>query len=560
MNKRLFGVCALLVCIVIAVLAVLNPAVPEAKKIEELEYNWDICKQYSLPERLYVIDCGTFNSVEERHMAVSLQGVVAKKSPEIYIITNDADRKYLQEIEKTGIELIYTDMDGSPWTLQALLVEFRDSISENGFVLYRKSEKGEGLNVATNYASLYGWLPVPEGLETLATGVGLQLKEDLTDDEYNAEFQQSFFEKHREEFEYNAVISLKYEATGLRDLAIQQGFYIFYIDEDEDTDEFRGEVLDYAGDNTPVLGWAKHEVQFVSQASQNGNMVIPSDHSHNNSFLSSFNCEMPSQKHSEAKEYTDSTKHYCALVFSDGDNIQWIQNGYSEYYRKLALQNQFPVTWSFSPSMKEFSPLTAKTVYSAATENDYFIAGVSGVGYMHPAEYPSDALETFTDITALMMSESDMHYISILDSTPDNALDEMKLEKSIEYYARYDNIKGGVLSLDPDRYAGGEGKIYFINDKPFITNRFSLWHPDGEGTEITNEWLQEQADIINGYPADIDSIDGYSVINIHPWTISVENLQYFVSLLDDDIELVTLDELLTTAEANIPHKNAEPKK
>lgn len=52
--------------------------------------------------------------------------------------------------------------------------------------------------------------------------------------------------------------------------------------------------------------------------------------------------------------------------------------------------------------------------------------------------------------------------------------------------------------------------------------------------------------------------NNYSVINIHPRTISMENLAYFVSQLDGDVELVTLDELLTMVEENIPHETAVP--
>ncbi|MBQ4604249.1 MAG: hypothetical protein IJB16_06560, partial [Clostridia bacterium] len=98
----------------------------------------------------------------------------------------------------------------------------------------------------------------------------------------------------------------------------------------------------------------------------------------------------------------------------------------------------------------------------------------------------------------------------------------------------------------------------FVNNKPFITYRLSLWHPDGEGATMTNEWLDEQAAIVNSYPADINSINGYSVINIHPWTVSIENLAYFVSQLDDGIVLVTLDELMAMIEKNVPHQNARP--
>lgn len=555
---KLIALCSVILAVVIFSLCVFLPAVPEQKSINELEGCWDICREYEIPEKLYVIDSGTFKTIEERHMAVSLQGVVAREKPSIFIITNDMDRKYLRAIEEKGTKLAYNDADGNSWSLQTLLNEFKEYIADNGYVLYCESEKAEGLNVATNLASLYGWLPVPESLKEMAEGVGLVLKDDLTDDDYNSNFQESFFDEHKEEFDFKAIVSLRYDATGLRDLAIQQGFYIFYVDDDEDTDKFRQKVIKYAGDNVPVLGWAKYEVPYVTQASENGNMVIPSDHSHNNSILASFECEIPSQKHSETKKYTDTTKHYCALVFSDGDNIQWVQNGYSEYFQKLALENSFPISWSFSPSMQEFSPLTASMVYSQTTENDYLIAGVSGVGYMHPTEYPKRSLAEFTDITAYTMAKSGLEYVCILDSTPSKNSGDKKLENSLQYYARYDNIKGGILSLDPERYEGGKGKVYFVNDKPFVSNRMSLWHPDGEGATVTEEWLRQQAEIVNEYPADTNSVNGYSVINIHPWTISVENLSYFVSRLDEDVQLVTVDELLFMMQENIPHETAAP--
>lgn len=559
-KRILLALCSVALAVAIAVLSLcsFSSAVPEQKNIEELEGCWDICRECKMPEKLYVIDSATFRNKEERHMAVSLQGVVARKAPKIFIITNEMDRKYLQAFEDKGIELVYKDSKGNNWTLATLLEAFKGEIADNGYVLYKETEKAEGLNVATNLASLYGWLPVPESLKAVADDTGFVLKEDLTDDEYNRGFQESFFDEHKEEFDFNAVVSLKYEATGLRDLAIQQGFYIFYIDDDEDGDRFREKVIKYAGDNVPVLGWAKYEVKYVTQASKNGNMVIPSDHSHNNSVLASFKYEIPEQKHSTTKEYTDTNKHYCALVFSDGDNVQWIQNGYNEYFQKLALEKAFPISWSFSPSMQEFSPLTMNMVYSQATENDYFIAGVSGVGYMHPTEYPKNALAGFTDITAYAMAKSDLEYVCVLDNTPSTYIGNKRLENSLKYYARYDNIKGGILSLDPERYEGGKGKVYFVNEKPFVSNRMSLWHPDGEGATVTKEWLQQQAQIVNEYDIDVNSVNGYSVINIHPWTISIENLSYFVSQLDEDVQLVTVDELLFMMQENIPRKTAAP--
>lgn len=551
---------AVLMSIALFFLSCFTPEMPAAKTDAELEKIGSICQKHELSDKLYVIDVSALQGEGEKHMAIALQGIVAKTNPCIFVRNNQFSNKYLNEIEKSGIEIIFNDENGKPWTLPALLTKFKSYIGDSGYVLYKKSDKAEGLNMATNLAALYGWLPVPENLEQLAIDAGLTLKEDYTKTNYNVLFQWNFFETHKNEFNYNAVMSLQYKVDGLRDLAIQQGFFTFYIDDDEDTNLLRKRVMEYAGDNVPVLGWVKYEVAFVEQASKSGNIALPSDHSHNLSYLSSFRCDIPDQKHSETKEYTDKTKHYCALVFSDGDNLQWIQNGYSEFYQKQNLKNQFPVTWSFPPTLQEFSPVTVKQIYSDASENDYFMAGVSGAGYIHPTEYPWKALTGFTDLTAATMAKSKLSYVQILDGTPDNEFEDKILTDRLEYYARYQNIKGGVLSLDPDRYAGGEGKIYFVNDKPFISYRLSLWHPDGEGANVTTEWLDEQAAIVNSYPADMNSINGYSVINIHPWTVSVENLAYFVSKLDEDVVLVTIDELMEMINENIPHEDAKPAK
>lgn len=560
MNKKVKLITSLVVLTAILFSMFFAFKIPSPKTEKELSGLWDVCKNFEIGDKLYVIDAANFKSTEERHLAVALQGVVAKVKPSIFIITNEVDYDYLDTISKNGIKLIFNNSAGEAWSVSDLVKKFEPYINDSGYILYNPSEKGEGLNAATNLASIYGWLPVPTGLEDIAREAGLELKEDFSDDEYNIDFQKNFFKKYKDEFEYKAIVSLKYECTGLRDLAIQQGFYTFYIDDDEDTTSLREKIIKYAGSNVPVLGWAKYELPYVTQASENGNMVIPSDHSHNNSFLASFECEMIEQKHDKPNKYIDTEKHYCALVFSDGDNIQWIQNGYKEYFEKLSLETDFPMTWSFSPSLYEFSPITAKMVYSSATKNNYFIAGVSGVGYMHPTEYPLYAIDEFTDITASAMLKNDLEYVSILDSTPKNFIDDKVLEHRLGFYARYDNIKGGVLNLDPDRYQGGEGKVYFVNGKPFVSNRLSLWHPDGEGASVTEEWLNQQADIVNSYPADMETINGYSIINIHPWSISIENLEYFVSQLDEDVQLVTVDELLTLVDNNIPHKTDTPDK
>lgn len=551
------SITAFFTAIILSIIGLFTPAVPEQKTKEELADIPAVFSKYELTEKLYVIDVRMLDTADKIHMAICLQGIVAKTQPCIYIKTNSVDVSYIEEIKKSGTEVVYNDEYGNPWTLNTLLEKFKSHITDSGYVLYRESLKAEGLNMATNLSTLYGWLAVPESLKELAVEADLTLKEDFSDDDYNVYFQWKFFNKYKKEFNYSAVVHEHYDMKGLRDLAIQQGLFTFYVDDDEDGVWFRKLVLNYAGDNALVLGWAKYEVNYVTGASKSGNMVIPSDHCYNNSILTSFECDLPKQKHHETKIYSDENKHYCALLFSDGDNVQWIQNGFTEYYQKLNLETDFPMTWTFPPLMQEISPLTCKRIFNDSTENNFFIAGVSGAGYIHSSEYPYKALADFTDITASQMIKSDLEYVTFLDRAPKNAIKEAKLVESFEYYARYDNIKGGVVYLDPDRYASGKGKVYFVNDKPFVTARLSLWHPSNEKSGVTKEWIDEQAAIVNNYSADIHSIDGYSVLNVHPWSMSIENLEYFVNQLDDDVVLVTVDELLEMVKANVPHKNAE---
>ena len=50
--------------------------------------------------------------------------------------------------------------------------------------------------------------------------------------------------------------------------------------------------------------------------------------------------------------------------------------------------------------------------------------------------------------------------------------------RRLDILAAYEQIRGGIWELDPDRYSSGRGRVLFSsNGKPFVSVRFSLWHP-----------------------------------------------------------------------------------
>lgn len=103
-----------------------------------------------------------------------------------------------------------------------------------------------------------------------------------------------------------------------------------------------------------------------------------------------------------------------------------------------------------------------------------------------------------------------------------------------------------------DRYQSLNGKIVWCGDKPFISVRKSLWYSSDDGQPMS-EWLQGVADEINSLPTDPTSENGYSYINIHPWSMTIADVDYFVSLLDEHIELVSAEELLQLVKTNVRH-------
>jgi chromosome condensin MukBEF complex kleisin-like MukF subunit len=61
---------------------------------------------------------------------------------------------------------------------------------------------------------------------------------------------------------------------------------------------------------------------------------------------------------------------------------------------------------------------------------------------------------------------------------------------------------------------------------------------------------------INGYAKDPTTIEGYTAINLHPWSMTYADAAKLVSLLDENVVVVTADDFIRLITENVPHKNA----
>ncbi len=533
---------------------IFKPAIPEAKSADELSQLSGLFDKKELADEIYVISTSHIRS-EEDNTVRCLQGLVNRDKVQIFISNCWMAEQFLTQLEEQGKTILRTDENGRQWTTERLIEKFKSSITDSGYVLYRDTEFAEGLNTACNLATLYGWLPVPVEIKELAENCGLTLKKDISNDEYSYDYLKNFFNEHKGEFSDKGIIHIKLAAHGLRDFAIQQKMYICYTESNKEGEKFLKTVLNSTAEHGIVMGWCESEKRFVEFISKLGFAICPSDHSYNLSVLSNMESDFTLPERSE-KIIPEPDKHYISLIFTDGDNVQWMTNGVPEFYRHLALNADYHMTWGFPIICSQLCPAMNREFYTSADENIDIITGPSGIGYALPSAFEEKSMDFYTTQTAAAMLKSGMRVVTILDDEP-LAIKTAAFARKLGYYSRFDNIDGGIIFLDPRMYGAGEGRVWFSDDKPFLTVRKTLWSPENYDG-ITDEWMCENAAEINSYVADNDSINGYSAICVHAWSLTPENLQKFVALLDDHIEIVSTEQLIQLVTDNVPHKYAKP--
>ncbi|MGI6392201.1 MAG: GxGYxYP domain-containing protein [Candidatus Izemoplasmatales bacterium] len=485
-------------------------------------------------------------------MVSSLQGIVAQTVSSIFIINDLEDELWLNECKETyNIETIETK---SPWELVTL---FRSCIGENSYVLYNLiGEEGvsysdQTINYATTISGATQALMVSKELEQDAIEHGLILSIDTTDGTWNT---QRVFNNYKNKLNNTYLIHQDPERLDLRDYSIAGKAMCFYSDYYDGSENIKEEIYNWSTTNAPVFGWTKNEVNFVSANSLLSKITIAADWSTNLSFYSSLERENSIKQinHQKDEIQAENGKHYVAIVMSDGDNVQWMINSFatSKLFYGSQYRGEFKLTWTTSPALYDVAPNILKYLYQNENSNDYFIAGPSGAGYCNPSEYNPASIAEYAAYTAGYMEKMDTSVLNIIDNYVGN--------EQYDFFAKYDSIKGGIVSVG-NYYLEGNGGVYFTNDKPFITVRETLWR--SEADENHNRYygfIERVAQRINSYSTDPSSIEGYTVVLAHAWSVgTMEYLSRFVELLDDHIVLVTADELIDLVTLNVKHENIE---
>ncbi len=286
-------------------------------------------------------------------------------------------------------------------------------------------------------------------------------------------------------------------------------------------------------DNRIVMGWGPDEKYTVEKISENSLQLNAADWTENIPVLSNFEAELKQKTHATTVNDEDNVHTVCFLV-SDGDNFNWLLKefyGHPKAYGSPS-RGQVSIGWSISPAMCESAPTVMKYLYDKATNTptvkDYFIGSTSGIGYMNPDMFPD--LQASADLTNKFMKKADLNILNIIGTRYDSS-DMLK-------YLEQDNIDA-IFYYKYENYAGLNGDIYFVNDKPVIGARYRLWDGFDDATTL--------AATLNRQSTDASTSAGYSLVAVHAWSFDqyvVDEINSCVSQLNSNVIVLPPDEFV----------------
>lgn len=481
----------------------------------------------TLNDTLYVFGEEDGSKIDNKRAltGISIQGIFAQNKSTFFYNNDSHSNAWLLDL-KTNYNIKTENV-----TLSEMLTKYTINYPNGGYILYDHSNL-ESVNVATTIAGVEKLVMIDKSLELFAIQKGLTKKQDVT-----AKTEQWCFENYQTKLNNSALVQLRGDIIHLRDYAIAGKYMVFYQDASTTAAiKLRGAIHNFALDDAPIFGWGPgNEDSHVGIAGSNGQFTVPSDYCFNMTVLAAksyFGIESVTQPNKDAQIKAESGKHYVSFIRSDGDNVQTWYNYFPFSENDLAAtRGDFPMGWSIQPSLIDLGPTILKSVYDNAQLNDYFVCAVSGHGYMYPSNYPK--LKDFTQRLSMYLRKTDLSVVQILDS-------DMH-EKVVEQYSLIPELDGGMYMYG-EKYIGGNGNVYWSkNGKPFVSFRESLW--DTTPQDIANR--------VNNYSKDCTSIEGYTLINLHPWSMDYNDVVELVKLFNEDIVVVSPNNFIKLIKENV---------
>ncbi len=413
---------------------------------------------------LYVANIGKL-SADQQRLLVTLQGIVNRKQPRIYLVWGPDDIFWLKQLEKQG-------STGKPIQVKnplSLVKIFRSAIQG---VVVPDPKVYISPDIAVDVATVDNLVvATPQLAKRLHLPIKVDLRGKFNNDVAALRYLRTKLVPRMNPFLFTCL-SPSILGGGSEDQIIAARGITFWVtgpkEQHEPGANMAGEKrqIEKLFAATPLMGvvrgfwwngigYGLGEGPGVKLGSEYGKVTVVSTQVHNFSVFSGVPLAQLRQKFAPAPKLNRS-KFYISLTISDGDNL----NTWDDFFRKWfksRYHGKFALGWAMGPTLIDVAPTLARWYYQHAGPKDEFLAGVSGLGYMYPSVWAdrlrdrSGALKTFYRWTWRYMRRMDMKTLRVHQAFADRRM-------QVRDIARVAAALPQIKFLMPDYgYAGEKG-------------------------------------------------------------------------------------------------------
>ena len=395
------------------------------------------------PEKqLHVLDIGAMTR-EEQMLALSIQGLVNRKRPRVYVVSSFQDGRWLDFLLSEGHERI--DCPDLSTLVRMHASELR------GAIVYDPAEP-HSVNVAT---TLCGLQDAVMCTEALAKEHGLPTVDDLRGRCSNpARVYERLLARHWGDLDHRNVACMMPSVPAPRDYLIQHRIFTFWLDAEVKhqvpTEQmlFFERLMARMPPHSAVHGWWQEgdeggigEWRGVHESSKYAKITVCTVGAHNLSIHSGG--AMPRRLHQREIEYGSLGEEiYISFMVSDGDNFG--MNLYSVIggLWEQPMRGKVPIGWAMCPTQAELTPGAVRYWSETATGRDLFLS-MDGLGYIYP------------DVYGLALGDPDEYYSEFLRRT--RAYMQRLGHEHLWYLGGSSRVGTMARVLDPDGLFGEYG-------------------------------------------------------------------------------------------------------
>jgi len=324
---------------------------------------------------------------------------------------------------------------------------------------------------------------------------------------------------------------------GIADFGVQQrGWFADLSANPADPEELAllNRVLAGQKEASIVLGWHSYKKDTEGQhTTLVGNYGLKMEGLHNLPNVS-FTSQIPltpdfkfTNNHRVApdEKLVAADKVYVAALATDSMGIgAWTKPG----------RGKIPYGWQVLMNWSWMNPPALQFFYESKTPNDYFVAGLSGPGYMYPKSIPAEKFSTLMADARSLMSTLDLRVMEIMDYSEGNRhVGNTDLPKDLvdRYYREFPDALGFINGYGTARTFDLRG------DQPFLSYDYYL------GVDRpTEEAAADLEELIRLNP----QRPYFLLMHVRERT-TIEQVSNILDNLSDEVEVVPLDVFLKLA-------------